>query len=468
MPLRVSRLPFYLRMSDIKDVGIDGILRRHNTDSIDEVVRQAVEELSDREDDIDLTCGQRIEDVVITDEDDEHSPDNKPSCSRQRTGGSKKKLFQSSEKKLWKELANAETESDDSRECSITFQEQASKQAENIDGPTSCSSKRRRTICSANEEFNDDSQFIEYSEQSSVSGDDDSNECCSGGDPVESSPLAEHVGGGENSTAATSSGSNSISYCEPWASILAKLYKHRLRPYLVHDTVQYSDYEDRDRLVECFCSKDRAATAYTNTKFEQPFYTVVDRDIEGFRHLHILHDCQLSSRRCTCSRFSWYKRSNSFRRPTRTSQMSSQDWVAIFAYLCARPRRVLQVPVGRHLWRSPPRFTCISDEGDRTGRGEELVAMFFDSWTYCRIEPAFRSTTGPSICSTSTTYPGNTSKLRRGRGNTSDPNATVEEIIRLIKETASAPLEKVFEIDVWMGNSKFMMLRPSDRIVFSI
>lgn len=91
MPLRFSRLPFYVKMSDLKEVGVENILRRHNTTSLEEVVRQAVDELSDQEEEVDLQCGQRIDDVVISDDEEQQ-----PSCSR-ATEGSKRKLFKQSD-----------------------------------------------------------------------------------------------------------------------------------------------------------------------------------------------------------------------------------------------------------------------------------------------------------------------------------------------------------------------------------
>lgn len=97
MPVRVSRLPFYLRMSDIHEVGVENILRRHSTTSLEEVVRQAVDELSDQEEDVDLQCGQKIDDVVISDDEEETQ---RPSCSR-ATDSSKKNCFSKATAGFW-------------------------------------------------------------------------------------------------------------------------------------------------------------------------------------------------------------------------------------------------------------------------------------------------------------------------------------------------------------------------------
>lgn len=92
MPLSFSKLPFFVAMSDIRELGIEGILRRNNFDTIDEVVRKVVEDLSDPENDEDLQCGQRIDDVVISDEETQAPT---PSCSNTSTENFKHTSFAS-------------------------------------------------------------------------------------------------------------------------------------------------------------------------------------------------------------------------------------------------------------------------------------------------------------------------------------------------------------------------------------
>lgn len=165
-----------------------------------------------------------------------------------------------------------------------------------------------------------------------------------------------------------------------------------------------------------------------------------------------------------CSRFSWYIRSNSYRRPARTRETSLADWTKVLTYLCSGPRRILQIGIGRHVWRHPPRFQGVSDDSSRNRGGNELVATFIDTRADCREEPNTRQTAGSDLPTSSTTYPRNSPSVRK-RSKYPNNSPSIEEIINLTLQTCTCPIEKVFRIGVWVENTRYRMLCPSDRSI---
>lgn len=367
--------------------------------------------------------------------------------------------------RVWEDLSTAQESDSDSGDDSNSTQEETSTEPKNVDGSTVSTTERRRIFCKQNAESHDDPIIPHNSDSSNETIDDGHDRNNFGRHPERGVQYGADDCGDEDSTTGVYSGSNTSSLCEPWASIFTRLQEYTFRPYLVHDTLRYGDHDQRDDLVEQFYKKDRTAAAFTNNKYDQPFYIIVDHDITGFGHFHILHDCKWSSRRCNCSRFTWYQRSNTYRRPSRISTMSSEDWHQIFSYLCTGPRRILQIRIGGHLWRSPPRYSCLSDEGNRTGRTEELVAILFNSWTDCRGELTYRQTDFTNIPSSTASDSRDPQHVRHKRKHPSQSHAFVETIIGVIKDSGCAPLERCFELDLWHSDTRFMMLRPTDRIV---
>lgn len=203
---------------------------------------------------------------------------------------------------------------------------------------------------------------------------------------------------------------------------------------------------------------------YTNIRYDQPFFIIVDHPSTGFNHLHVLHDCKWICRKCSCARFSWYTRSNSYRRPPRISQMSRENWEKVFAYLCIRPRRVLQIRVGRHMWRHPSRYSRLSNVSGGVGGTQALVKALFHPWAECREESNYRSPIGSGLPPATTLDQRDSQRIRRKRKH-SDHQISIEEIAGLLKVTCSCPIEKTFRIGVWMQDTRYRTLRPTDRIV---
>lgn len=84
MPIVQSRLPFFVIMSDIKDVGLDSMLKRTGAKNLDELVKNTVSTVVDEneEDEVEyLQCGQEIKNLISDDEEETQLPASKPSCS---------------------------------------------------------------------------------------------------------------------------------------------------------------------------------------------------------------------------------------------------------------------------------------------------------------------------------------------------------------------------------------------------
>lgn len=278
-------------------------------------------------------------------------------------------------------------------------------------------------------------------------------------------PHSDDVGGVSDTNTGVSFTINYNSVGEPWCRIFAAISQHKFRPYLVHDTIYYSDDQEREQLVQQFIIKDRQCTTFTNIKYQQPL-VVADHQLPGYQHIHVFHDCNWTARTCSCSRHSWYKRNNAFRKPTRIRKMSGDDWVQLISYLCRGHRCILQIRVGREIWRHPIGYTCVSDESNRGNGTEGLVDEIINEGSNCRAEHDARSTYRSNIPRNAESGPKNHRRLHRESqcsGETSEE--TIQGIIDVIKNNGNCPLEKVFRVNVWLEHSKYMYLRPSDRIV---
>lgn len=93
---------------------------------------------------------------------------------------------------------------------------------------------------------------------------------------------------------------------EPWTTVFERLHSRGFRPYMVHNIVQYRNPGYNANLVTMFNSKDEQCKQFTNTKLQQCFYLIAKHPIPDFNHLHNLHECIWNSRKCPCSKFSWY------------------------------------------------------------------------------------------------------------------------------------------------------------------
>lgn len=378
------------------------------------------------------------------------------------------KITETKRKYVWQDLAvDKKTKIDTRNICINSFEKDERRQAENVDGSTVSSGRGIECIHTIDAEPYDDTIAaesignVEIRSQYGNDRDDTSD------DGRHSPNISEVIARGEDVSADICTGSDRSIVSEPWSTIFARIEEHPFRPYLVHDTIRYSCDEERDRLVEQFDIRDRSATAFTNNKFDQPFFCIADHDAVGFQHLHILHDCRWISRRCACSRFSWYTRSNRLRKPTPIGQIQSEDWYRIVSYLSSGSRRIVQIHVGGRLWRYPPRYTYIPVIDDSERREEELVEILFAPRTSCRSENSFRGPSGGSSIARHAEPRRQTA--RQVRGKREDTGATdgnfVQQVIQLIKNTCSAPLERCFELDVWALNTKFMFYRPQDRVI---
>lgn len=156
------------------------------------------------------------------------------------------------------------------------------------------------------------------------------------------------------------------------------------------------------------------------------------------------------------------QRSNSHRRPHRTSEITSEDWWAIIAYLCSGLRSILQIRVGEYHWRYPPGFEGMPVESNRRTGTQTMVEILVGEGSDCREESIKGSSNGSGIHATAATYRGNPEHLHQRRQHESN-KITVEEVVGLMMALATTPLER--RLTTWMTNTRYRILLPSDKCI---
>lgn len=178
------------------------------------------------------------------------------------------------------------------------------------------------------------------------------------------------------------------------------------------------------------------------------------------------HDCKWTSRKCNCSMFCWYQRVNAYRRPVATRQIKAADWMRLFGYLCHGQRRVIQVRVGDSTWRYPVGFPVLPDDRSPDRATQGPLAAFYHSWEDCRQEQNSERHNERSSLSSLAEFEGGVQRHDdRPERRNNKARVNVEEIIRVILDTSSCPLERVFRIGVWLQNYRYRNFGPHDRVV---
>lgn len=153
---------------------------------------------------------------------------------------------------------------------------------------------------------------------------------------------------------------------------------------------------------------------YSKLHTKYGFYIVAFHETsnEEFDHYHVLHDCNWNSRRCNCSRHSFYTRSNRFRRPNRLGNLRREDFAALLYHLSSEGRTILQFGIGQHEWRYPDRFPNLSSGGDPQKDPGPVVASFIDAWQDMCQQEGQSVSTGGAVMQESAGTSGKTTRLQ--------------------------------------------------------